>query len=278
MLQQPLKNVSADTLQARFHLAQVISEEAGNMAMDYFMRRKELLVETKTGLQDLVSIADRDVENLIRTFLHESFPEDGVLGEEYGAQEGSSGHLWVIDPIDGTAAFLHGMPNWCVSIALLKDAELVMGVIRIPCDDETFAAVKGGGATLNGEQLMLDGSKTLQNSLTGIGANHDIPPEMVGSTISDLMAAGGNYIRTGSGAQMIAHVAAGRLAGFYEPSMHIWDCLAGYCLVSEAGGRHRNFPLTGNARLEGGPVLAAGPGAYDALDQIARKNELKYLG
>lgn len=277
MLQHTLKTVPSDTLQARFNLAQVMAEEAGNMAMDYFMRRKELTVETKTGLQDLVSIADRNVESLIRDFLRESYPEDGILGEEHGVQDGTSGYLWVVDPIDGTAAFLHGMPNWCVSIGLLKDNQLVMGVVRVPCDDETFAAIKDGGATLNGDGLMLDAAKTLQNSLTGIGANHDIPPEMVGSVICDLMAAGGNYVRTGSGAQMLVHVAAGRLAGFYEPSMHIWDCLAAYCIVAEAGGLHRDFPLEGEGRLAGGPVLAAGPGAFEALDQIARKNELKYV-
>ncbi|MGX1499863.1 myo-inositol-1(or 4)-monophosphatase [Labrenzia sp. MBR-25] len=262
-----------DALAARFAAAQDIAEEAGALALDYFRRRKDLTIEIKGGLQDVVSIADKNVETLIRDRLHTSFPEDGILGEEHGIDQGSSGFTWVVDPIDGTSAFVHGLPSWCVSIALLSGSDLVMGVIRVPCGDESFAAVKGGGATLNGEALRLDSSKTLQNSLTGIGANNAVPPEMIGALITGLMARGGNYIRTGSGAQMLALVAAGRLAGFYEPSMHAWDCLAGYCLVSEAGGSYRPFPVEGAAILEGGPVLAAGPGAFEELSALASESE-----
>jgi myo-inositol-1(or 4)-monophosphatase len=256
-------------LVARFDLAREIALESGAVALDYFRRRSALTIEVKGGLQDVVSIADRNVETLIRERIAAGFPDDGILGEEHGFEESGSGYTWVVDPIDGTSAFVHGHSNWCVSIALLYKGDLAAGVIRVPCDDETFAAMTGAGATLNGMPLKLDASMTLQNSLTGIGANHAIPPERVGSLISGLMAAGGNYIRTGSGAQMLAMVAAGRLAGFHEPSMHAWDCLAGYCLVSEAGGRYRPFPVNGEAILESGPVLAAGPGAFDALSDLA---------
>ncbi|MCK7615058.1 inositol monophosphatase family protein [Roseibium sediminicola] len=267
-----LASVTRD-LEARFRLATDIAVDAGAMAFDYFRRRKELTIEVKGGLQDVVSIADRTVETLIRARIAEAFPEDGILGEEHGFQTSGSGYTWVVDPIDGTSAFVHGHTNWCVSIALLFGGEPVIGVIRVPCDDETFKAMKGAGATLNGVTLKLDMSMTLQNSLTGIGANQSVPPERVGALISGLMALGGNYIRTGSGAQMLAMVAAGRLAGFFEPSMHAWDCLAGYCLVSEAGGRYRPFPVDGSAILESGPVLAAGPGAFEALSSLAEKGK-----
>lgn len=256
-------------LESRFQLARDIALDAGAMALDYFRRRKELTIEVKGGLQDVVSIADRNVETLIRDRIAEAFPEDGILGEEHGFQKSGGGYSWVVDPIDGTSAFVHGHTNWCVSIALLYGGEPVIGVIRVPCDDETFAAMKGSGATLNGVPLKLDASMTLQNSLTGIGANQSVPPERVGALISGLMALGGNYIRTGSGAQMLAMVAASRLAGFFEPSMHAWDCLAGYCLVAEAGGYYRPFPVDGSAILDGGPVLAAGPGAFEALSGLA---------
>lgn len=261
----------ASGLEARFRLATEIAEGAGTVALDYFRRRKGLTIEVKGGLQDVVSIADRNVETLIRQQIAAAFPEDGILGEEHGLQEGGSGYTWVVDPIDGTSAFVHGHTNWCVSIALLRGGEPVIGVIRVPSDDETFAAMKGGGATLNGTSLKLDGSMTLQNSLTGIGANQSVPPERVGALISGLLAMGGNYIRTGSGAQMLAMVAAGRLAGFFEPSMHAWDCLAGYCLVAEAGGRYLPFPVAGEAILGDGQVLAAGPGAYEALSVLSAR-------
>lgn len=255
--------------ETRFRLARDIAIDAGAMALDYFRRRAELTIEVKGGLQDVVSIADRNVETLIRERIAEAFPEDGILGEEHGFEKSGSEFTWVIDPIDGTSAFVHGHTNWCVSIALLNGGEPVIGVIRVPCDDETFAAMKGAGATLNGVPLKLDGSMTLQNGLTGIGANQSVAPERVGALIGGLMALGGNYIRTGSGAQMLAMVAAGRLAGFFEPAMHAWDCLAGYCLVSEAGGRYRAFPVEGNTILESSPVLAAGPGAFEDLSVLA---------
>ncbi|MHA7776827.1 inositol monophosphatase family protein [Roseibium sp. M-1] len=268
---------SRASLDARFDLAREIADEAGAMALDYFHRRKELTIEVKGGLQDVVSIADRNVETLIRKRIEAAFPQDGILGEEHGYHRSGSGYTWVVDPIDGTSAFVHGLPTWCVSIALLSGSELVMGVIRVPCDGETFAAKTDGGATLNGVPLKLDGSLTLASGLTGIGANHHVPPEMVGAVIAGLMATGGNYIRTGSGAQMLAFVAAGRLAGFYEPSMHAWDCLAGYCLVAEAGGTYRPFPLEGEAILQGGPVLAAGPGAFADLSALATGCEDRFL-
>lgn len=268
-IQADSEPLSLSEAEARFRLAATIAVDAGALALDYFCRRRELTVEIKGGLQDVVSIADRTVETLIRERILTAFPDDGILGEEHGFETGSSGYTWVVDPIDGTSAFVHGHRSWCVSIALLHGGDLVAGVVRVPCDDETFAAMTGRGATLNGTTLELDGSMTLQNSLTGIGANQSVPPERVGALIGGLMAAGGNYIRTGSGAQMLAMVASGRLAGFYEPSMHAWDCLAGYCLVAEAGGRYRPFPMTGSALLEGGPVLAAGPGAFEALAALA---------
>lgn len=256
-------------LDARYRLAKEIAEEAGALALDYFQRRRDLQIEIKSGMQDVVSIADRNVELLIRRRLEEAFPEDGILGEEYGHQTGSGGFTWVVDPIDGTSAFVNGLSSWCVSIALLAAHEPVIGVIRVPCDRETFAAMKGGGATLNGDKLQLDSSRTLQNSLTGIGGNHHVAPAVIGTVISSLLSAGGNYIRTGSGAQMLAAVAAGRLAGYYEPSMHAWDCLAGYCLISEAGGQYLPFPVEGEAIRNGAPVLAAGPGAYGDLLALA---------
>ncbi len=259
---------SAEALTSRFTLARTLAEEAGDMALDYFRRRSELEIEAKRGMQDVVSIADRNVETFIRQRLEEAFPEDGILGEEHGLQQGISGFTWAVDPIDGTNAFVNGLPYWCVSIALLEKGEPVIGVIRLPCDGETFAALDGAGATLNGEPLHLDPARTLQTGLTGIGANNKVPPAMIGNLIAGLLEAGGNYVRTGSAAQMLAFVAAGRVTGFFEPELNAWDCLAGYCLVKEAGGFCRPFPAEGDALLKPAPVLAAGPGAFGELSEL----------
>ena len=117
-------------LEARLALAEKIAREAGAKALDYFKQRETLVIETKRDPQDVVSIADRDVEQLIRARVSEAFSQDGFLGEEYGLNEGTSGYTWVVDPIDGTSPFVNGMPNWCVSIAVLKDGEPVIGVIQ----------------------------------------------------------------------------------------------------------------------------------------------------
>lgn len=195
-------------LDERFQLAQVVAQEAGKLAFHYFNERDTLVIETKRDLQDVVSIADREVEELIRSRFAEAFPGDGVLGEEYGLQGGNSGFTWVVDPIDGTSPFVNGMPNWCVSIALLHGGNPVVGVIYAPCFDETYAARAGGGATLNGRPLSLSPDKTIRNSVTGIGANSHVTPAFVARMVESLLEAGGNFIRNGSGALMLAYVAA----------------------------------------------------------------------
>ncbi|ASY72615.1 inositol monophosphatase [Sinorhizobium fredii USDA 205] len=256
-------------LEARLALAETVGREAGAVALDYFDRRETLIVETKRDPQDVVSIADREVENLIRERLGEIYPDDGILGEEYGLLAGRSGFTWVIDPIDGTSPFVNGMPNWCISIALLHDGVPVVGVISAPCHGELYAAALGLGARLNGKALSLDASRTIRNAVTGLGANTHVTPAFVAKMVENLLEAGGTFIRNGSGALMLAYVAAGRLVGYYEPYMHAWDCLAGYCLVKEAGGWYLPFPVDGGRLTKGAPVLAAAPGAIEDLRKLA---------
>ncbi|MEJ5081382.1 inositol monophosphatase family protein [Ochrobactrum sp. MYb379] len=257
-------------LEARFKLAQDIAREAGALALDYFNRRETLVIETKRDPQDVVSIADRNVEQLINESVSAAFSDDGFLGEEYGLNAGSSGYTWVVDPIDGTSPFVNGMPNWCVSIAVLRDGEPVIGVIKAPCFDELYASAKGQGATLNGKKLMLDETRTIRNAVTGIGANNYVTPQVVAKIVEDLLEAGGTFIRNGSGALMIAYVAAGRLVGYYEPYMHAWDCMAGFCLVREAGGYTHPFPTEGEQLTKGSKVFVAAPGAVGDLKKVAK--------
>jgi myo-inositol-1(or 4)-monophosphatase len=256
-------------IEARATLAQEIAREAGKVALDYFRNRETLVVETKRDPQDVVSIADREVENLIRDRVAQVFPEDGFLGEEYGLVAGTSDFIWVVDPIDGTSPFVNGMPNWCVSIAVISRGEPVVGVISAPCHDEIYVAKYKNGATLNGKPLSLDPNRTIRNAVTGIGANNYVTPAFVARMVEDLLSSGGNFIRNGSGALMLAYVAAGRLVGYYEPYMHAWDCMAGFCLVREAGGWFHPFPTEGERLTKGAPVIAAAPGAIDDLKRIA---------
>ncbi|MBP1851580.1 inositol monophosphatase family protein [Rhizobium halophytocola] len=264
-----MPHTAAPAIRERFAAATSLGPKAGALALGYFNRRDDLAVETKRDLHDVVSIADREVEQLIRTEIGRLFPEDGILGEEYGLEGGSSGFTWVIDPIDGTSPFVNGMPSWCVSIAVLQDGNPVIGVIFAPCFDELYTAMKGDGARLNGKPLVLDASRSVRNAVTGLGANNHVTPQVVAGIVERLLEGGGNFIRNGSGALMLAYVAAGRLVGYYEPYMHAWDCMAGFCLVAEAGGLCHPFPTQGDRLTKGAPVLAAGPGAFEDLRKIA---------
>jgi myo-inositol-1(or 4)-monophosphatase len=256
-----------DPIAARLALAQTAARAAGAHALALFHDRANLTIETKYDALDMVSRADREAEKIIRSHVSAAFPDDAFLGEEGGAQPGSSGLTWVIDPIDGTVPFVSGLPHWCVAIAIQNDDRTEAGVIFQPILDEMFTARVDGGAWLNGERLSISTETRLTNSLTGIGASHRTTPAHVAQTIRRLMEAGGMFYRNGSGALMLASVAAGRLGGYYEPHMHPWDCLAGLLLIREAGGR--TLPLPAGAGLtDGGVVLASAPGVWEGLTAV----------
>ena len=242
----------------RFALARTVILEAGALALEHFGALATLTVETKAGGQDVVSIADRAVEDLIRTRLAEGFPDDGFLGEESGTTAGRSGFTWVVDPIDGTSCFLHGLPDWCVSIALIEGEDTRLGLILHPLSGQLFVAAYGRGAYLDGQPMKVDAVNAIGSGLVGLGANLRVPAEAISGFADGLLREGGMFFRNGSGALMLAYVACGRLVAYYEPHINAWDCLAALLMIREAGGWTQEFPL-GAAIMEGGPVVAAAP-------------------
>lgn len=255
-------------LQSRYAFAQTLARKAGELAYDYYKRRAELAIESK-GLQDVVSIADKKVEELIRSRLEARFPEDGFLGEETGASAGGrpGQAVWVVDPIDGTSCFLAGMPTWCVSIALVQDGEILIGVIHDPNVDELYAARRGGGTYLNGRRQPVPPATSLQDGLFGTGFSHRSPPQDIVPFIDELVREGGMFFRNGSGALMTAYVAIGRLVGYYEPHINSWDCLAALLLVREAGGWTCDF-LADDGLTRGNVCAAAAPGVAEKLQAL----------
>lgn len=205
--------MNGDAVTARLALAETLARAAGRHARTFLADRGALVVETKHDALDMVSRADRDCEALIRAGIAAEFPEDGILGEEAGARPGASGVTWVIDPIDGTVPFLVGLPHWCIAIAIQSDAGTEAGAIFQPLTEEMFTARRGAGAWCNGARLAISPETRLTGSLTGIGASHRTTPAHVAEAIRRLMAAGGMFYRNGSGAIMLAAVAAGRLGG-----------------------------------------------------------------
>jgi myo-inositol-1(or 4)-monophosphatase len=251
-------------LDERYAQAREIGARAGALALVYWQSRDDLVIESKASLQDIVSEADRSVERQIRDEVSRNFPGDGFIGEEYGRTDGTTGFTWVIDPIDGTSPYLHGMPSWCVAICVLRDGEPVIGVISVPTHGEDFAAVAGGGALLNGAPLRIPAEVTIHNATTGVGASQYSEPDRIAEMARELTAQGGILFNNGSGALMLVYVAAGRLAGIVSEYMNAWDCLAGLLIVREAGGRTAKFRADGDFSKPD-RVLAAAPGAWAPL-------------
>jgi myo-inositol-1(or 4)-monophosphatase len=252
---------------ARYASAQRVIREAGRLAMEMFRRREELVIEEK-GVQDMVSIADRMVEDHIRGHIVDVYPLDAVVGEERGGSADAARFVWVIDPIDGTACFVNGMHAWCISIGIMLDGEPVIGVVFDPNADELFHACAGQGAWLHHTRLQVNHTPSLTGGVLGVGFSHRVGTATFLPFLAHVLSNGGMFIRNGSGALMIAYVAAGRLIGYFEPHINSWDCLAGIVLVREAGGVCNDF-LDNDGLQKGNPILAAGPALYDVLAPLS---------
>jgi myo-inositol-1(or 4)-monophosphatase len=256
-------------LGARLDVMEAVARRAGALALRYFHARDQLQIETKRVLTDMVSQADREVEDLIRDALRTTFPEDAFMGEEYGLEPGTSKLTWVVDPIDGTAPYLNGLPGWCVSIGLMDERGPLLGVIYVPVLEEMFRGGRGQGATLNGQPIRVTERFDLTTGLLGVGFNDRVPARRIGQLQADLAAEGIAQVRYGSGAMMLAYVAAGRLVGYCEPRMSVWDCLAAYALIEAAGGR---VAAISNGAMKGKPfpVLGATRRDYERLAALTR--------
>lgn len=253
-----------DDLRARFDAALAVAHEAGEVALRHYRNLGALTVEHK-GVQDPVSEADRETEQVIRDRLMSLFPDDAFVGEETGATGLAAGTgAWVVDPIDGTQPFLLGLPTWCVSIAYVRDGAVQVGVIRNPVTDDTYAAMLGHGATRNGKPMHVADAHALSDGLLGMGCSSRTRPADLGYIAEHLRADGGMYHRCGSGALTLAYVAAGQLIGYVEMHINAWDCLAAILLVEEAGGRVSDF-LAQNGVTGGGPIVAGSAGVYEAV-------------
>ena len=228
--------------------AAAIAREAGARLREFFAQG----VETEyKGDVDLVTVADRTVEKLIRGRLAEVFPEHGVYGEE-GTRERMEGEFrWYVDPLDGTTNFAHGFPQFCVSMGLEQrpqgtsatgDGQIVAGVIYDPLRDELYTAERNLGAWLNGKRLHVSRTKELAESLVSTGfpsrKRHESPNIHF---YHEFTLRSHGVRRAGSAALDLAFVAAGRLEAFWEFNLNPWDTAAGILLVEEAGGRITDF-------------------------------------
>src|SRR5690348_11049784 len=233
---------------------------------------EQLQVSIK-GPGEFVSSADLRAEKVLRTELAKARPGYGMLMEESGKTPGSdTRHRWIVDPLDGTTNFLHGIPHFAISIALERDGEIVAGVIYEPLRDELFWAEKGGSAFLNDRRLRVSARRHLGDALIGTGMpfNGRGDHGRYLATLAPMMAATSGVRRQGAASLDLAYVAAGRLDGFWEFGLSPWDIAAGILIVREAGGYVTDL-AGGHAMRESGDVLAANDHLHLPLAQLLKK-------
>jgi myo-inositol-1(or 4)-monophosphatase len=227
---------------------------------------EQLQVSLK-GPGNFVSTADHRAEKVLRQELQRGRPEYGLLMEESGETAGSdSEHRWVVDPLDGTTNFLHGLPHFCISIALERAGEIVAGVVLDPIQDELYWAEKGVGAFLNDRRLRVSSRRKLAIALiaTGTPYEHSAGRKRYLHQLDVVMGAVADVRRMGAAALDLAYVAAGRFDGYWEYGLSPWDLAAGMLLVREAGGYVTDPDAEGNP-LASGNVLAANDHLHAAL-------------
>ncbi|MBI1774241.1 MAG: inositol monophosphatase [Proteobacteria bacterium] len=245
----------------RFHAASGLAREAGLLALSLQGDLAKLGVRLK-GLQDYLTEADGAVERLIVERLGGSFPGDAFLGEEGGGTVGRN--TWVIDPIDGTANYARRLVPFSVSIALVAEGEIEVGVIYNPATDELFQAERGNGATCNGRPMRVSQTSLPGRAMIEMGWSPRLPMAGYLKALERIVAGGAMMGRSGAGALSLAHVADGRLDGAAELHINSWDVLAGILMVREAGGWTNDF-LAGEGLTRGNPIMAAAPGIKDFL-------------
>ncbi|MBT8475355.1 MAG: inositol monophosphatase [Alphaproteobacteria bacterium] len=254
-------------LEDKARIGEQIARQAGGTALAFFRRPDALRIDRK-GHQDFVSQADREVELEVRAELARAFPDDSIVGEEGDPDKGSSGFTWVIDPIDGTTNFINAIPAWTVVLAGVRDGRTEVGIIHDPIHDETYVAIRGAGATLNGVPLRVPTGLGLADGTTGIGFSNRVATTGAMKLMGAIFDRGGIFLRNASGALSLAYVAAGRLLGYVEEHMNAWDCLAGQLLIEEAGGGVE-VQDADDMIARGGRVVVGAPGVFEDLVSIA---------
>ncbi len=187
---------------------------------------------------NLVTEVDHACETIILDILQQNFPDHQILTEEAGGIENESSYKWIVDPLDGTTNFAHSYPCHCVSIALEHEERVVLGVIYDPNRDELFEAIRGNGATLNGQKIQVSQNDSLKRSLLATGFAYDVHEACDNNLdhFADFILTSQAVRRDGAAAIDLAYVACGRYDGFWEMGLYAWDVAAGALLVTEAGG------------------------------------------
>jgi myo-inositol-1(or 4)-monophosphatase len=253
---QPMLNIAIRAARSAGDLILRSSDDVGQLRID------------QKGKNDFASEVDLKAEREIINIIRTAYPDHAILAEESGQHKGND-FVWVIDPLDGTTNFLHGFPQYAVSIALKHRGRLEVAVIYDPLRDELFTARRGGGAMLNSRRLRVTNQNTMKGALIGTGFPFKTDLHLdayVGMFKAISMQAAG-IRRAGAAALDLAYVAAGRLDGFWEIGIMEWDMAAGILLIQEAGGVVTDFSFNDNY-LASGNVIAGSPKMHQMLYKL----------
>lgn len=252
-------------------LAIDVAKEAGRFLKQNVGKIRQ--VDRKLGQEtNLVTEIDRKAESMIVERIKKRYPHHGFLGEEFGGSGEQSEYKWIIDPLDGTTNFTHGLPIFCVSIGLEVNGELRLGVVYDPNLDELFTVERGKGAYLNNRRLHVSSTRKLEESLLVTGFPYDIKTKT-----SSILVHFENFLkeaqavrRLGSAALDLCYVAAGRFDGYWENFLNPWDMAAGVLMVQEAGGKCtdlRGFPTT----IYEKPILATNGLIHEQMVEVLKR-------
>jgi myo-inositol-1(or 4)-monophosphatase len=247
---------------------------ASKVMLHNIERLDQLDIEQK-GRADFVSEVDRQAEEIIINTIHSAYPDHGILAEESGISGDidKSEHEWIIDPLDGTTNFLHGLPVYAVSIGLRVKGVLQTAVVYDPSRDELFSASKGKGAHLNDRRIRVSDTRTLSNALlaTGFPYNEMKYLEPWLGSFKALVPHVAGIRRAGSAALDLAQVACGRYDGFWEFGLNPWDMAAGILLIQEAGGFSSDMKGRQDM-LETGHIIAGNPKLFGKLQTLVKEH------
>ena len=234
--------------------------------------RQQVRIETKS-FNNLVTEIDRRSEEFLVTQLSDLLPGSGFIAEEGTGEPVKNGYNWIIDPIDGTTNFIHGIPAYCICIALEHDGQLLTGYIYDTVHEEMFRAARGRGAYLNNRRISVSGCTELKRSLLATGFPYDdfeFEDRYFG-VLKTLTHETRGIRRLGSAALDMAYVACGRFEAFYEYGLNPWDIAAGIVIVEEAGGRCTDFSL-GDQHLYGEEIIATNKHVHEDLHAVIAKH------
>ncbi len=254
-------------MQPMLNIAVRAARNAGDLILRSSENLERLSVHQKSK-NDFATEVDRATEREIINIIKNAYPDHSILAEESGKHNGND-FVWVIDPLDGTTNFLHGFPQYAVSIALKHKERLEVAVVYDPLRNELFTAKRGGGAMLNNRRLRVTQQSSLKGALIGTGFPFKVQQHLDAylAMFKALTVDSAGIRRTGSAALDLCYLAAGRLDGFWEIALQEWDIAAGLLIVKEAGGVITDFSFN-DAYLNSGNVIAGNPKMHQLMYQL----------